>query len=475
MTIDLDASLNDIGYAKVLVALKPQMALAQPAAAEAELDAHFVVPDQTQVARLAAVADRAASRKFKRPEALTQRRVRVYPHLGLALGYVDRRGSASLAADNRVDTVVPAPEMRLIRPVSVHAPSRVTADPTWGLTRLKVPQLWAAGFTGEGVLVGHLDTGIDGRHPALRDAIDEFAEFDWAGERVPGAKPWDSDQVTPAHGTHTAGTIAGRPTTKRNVGVAPGAKLASGLVIEGGQVIDRVLAGMEWVLSKGARILSMSLGLPGYTTAFQVLTNAVRNQNVLPVMAVGNEGPNTSRSPGNYDNVLGVGAMNRQNIVADFSGSQKFQRANDPLVPDLVAPGVDVISCAPNNGYAEMNGSSMATPHVAGVAALLLQAKPTATASELEQAILSSCRLPSSMLKERGNRGVPDAVAAFTTLTGHPPVRMVRRAVPKPPQRRRKLARGTKAAARARPASPGRRSKRRSKRRAATARPRRTR
>ncbi|MFL5029351.1 MAG: S8 family peptidase [Xanthobacteraceae bacterium] len=471
MTIDLDASLNAIGYAKVIVALKPQMALARTAAAEAELDMHFVLPDETQVARLAAVAERAASKKFRRAQALTRRKVRVYPHLGLALGYVNRQGSASLAADNRVDAMAPASEMRLIRPVEVKGPGRATSAPTWGLTRLKVPQLWAAGLTGEGVLVGHLDTGIDGWHSALRDAIDEFAEFDWAGDRVPGAKPWDSDEVTPAHGTHTAGTIAGRPTAKGTVGVAPGAKLASGMVIEGGQVIDRIIAGMEWVVSKGARVLSMSLGLPGFTPAFEILTTALRNQNVLPVIAVGNEGPNSSRSPGNYDNVLSVGAMSRQNIVADFSGSQAFQRTDDPLVPDLAAPGVDVTSCAPSNRYAEMSGSSMATPHVAGLAALLLQAKPTATVNELEQAILSSCQLPSGMLKERANRGVPDAVAAFTILTGRPPVAVARRPAAKTTRRRRKRAPTAKVPRHLR----GARSKRPPKRRAAAGRSRRRR
>ncbi len=421
MASDLEANLSDLGYAKVIIALKPQMATEHAAVAEAALASHFMVPSGTQAARLSAVAERAASRSFRRPQPLPQRKVRVYPHLGLALGYVDQQGATALAADNRVESMVPAPEMSLIRPVSSQAVARPSVAPTWGIARLRVPELWAAGFTGAGVLVGHLDTGIDGKHPALRTAIDEFAEFDMAGDRVPGARPWDSDEITPAHGTHTAGTIAGRPTSKRTVGVAPGAKLASGMVIEGGQVIDRILAGMDWVVSKGARILSMSLGLRGYTPAFQVITDALRTQNVLPVFAVGNEGPETSRSPGNYVNVVSVGAMNQQDIVADFSGSQTFNRPGDPLVPDLVAPGVNVISCAPNKGYVALNGSSMATPHVAGLAALLLQAKPTATADELESAITSSCKLPGGMLKERGNRGVPDAVAAFTTLTGRAP------------------------------------------------------
>ena len=421
MPSDLDATLSDVGYAKVIIALKPQMAAEHVATAEAALATHFTVPSATQAARLSAVAERAASRSFRRPQPLPQRKVRVYPHLGLALGFVDRQGATALAADNRVETVGPAPEMSLIRPVASKAAAKPGAKPTWGIGRLGVPALWAAGFTGTGVLVGHLDTGIDGKHPALRAAIDEFAEFDLAGDRVPGAKPWDSDEITPGHGTHTAGTIAGRP-TKRTIGVAPGAKLVSGMVIEGGQVIDRILAGMDWVLSKGARILSMSLGLRGYTPAFQVITDALRAQNVFPIFAVGNEGPETSRSPGNYANVLSIGAMNVQDIVADFSGSQAFNRPGDALVPDLVAPGVDVISCTPGKGYIALSGSSMATPHVAGLAALLLQAKPAATASELEDAIVSSCKLPSGMLKERGNRGIPDAVAAFTTLTGRAPV-----------------------------------------------------
>jgi subtilisin len=420
MTTDLDADFQSLGYAKVIVELKPRISLGGSAATEAEFANFFVMPSERQAARLAAVAVRSASRNFRRPTSVEQRKIRVYPHLGLAIGYVNRQGATSLAADNRVGALVAAPEMSLIRPVASNAPTPSSAEPTWGIKRLRVPELWAAGFTGKGVLVGHLDTGIDGTHPALKPAIDEFAEFDMAGDRVPGAQPTDSDRITPSHGTHTAGTIAGRPTAQRTVGVAPDAKLASGMVIEGGQVIDRILSGMDWVLSKGVRILSMSLGLPGFTPAFEVIVNALRTNNVLPILAIGNEGPGTSRSPGNYDNVLSVGAMDEDNIVADFSGSQAFNRTDDPLVPDLVAPGVDAISCGPNKTYVSMDGSSMATPHIAGLAALLLEAKPGATADELKAAIYSSCSLPPAMLNERGNRGVPDAVVAFAKLTGNP-------------------------------------------------------
>lgn len=415
MATQLEETLAAAGYAKVIVTLKPGVAAsgAKASATEKTLKAHFTVPSEAQAEAVAATAKRSASKQYKRPVSLEARPVRVYPHLGLALGFVDPGGAASLKADNRVSDVEVAPVLSLIRPVAMRR-ARLKVSPTWGIKRLNVLKLWAAGFKGKGVIVGHLDTGVDGSHPALRNAISSFAEFDMAGDQVPGAQPSDSGD----HGTHTAGTIAGRPHPKGAFGVAPEATLASAMVIEGGQVIDRILAGLDWVISQNARVLSMSLGLRGFTPAFQVVIDALRNAKVLPVIAAGNEGPNTSRSPGNYANVLSVGACNKADEVADFSGSQMFNRPDDPLVPDLVAPGVDVLSCVPGNRFERMDGSSMATPHVAGLAAILAGAKPSATADEIEQAILKSCTRPAGMPEARANRGVPDAISAFEILTG---------------------------------------------------------
>jgi subtilisin len=424
---DLGDTLDAAGYAKVIVSLRPTAvaAMAAPAgappiakvdrvSAESSLQNHFIIPSEAQAISLAASARRAASKTLAKVDA-TATRVRVYPHLGLAMGFVDRSGLASLERDPTVELVVKAPELSLIRPINAQR-AKLAATTTWGIRRLKADQLWAAGYTGKGVVVGHLDTGVDGSHPALKGAIAAFAEFDMKGDQVPNAKPWDSD----THGTHTAGTIVGRQVSKGRFGVAPDAQIASGMVIEGGQVIDRILAGFEWIVGKGARVLSMSLGLRGYTTAFQVVIDALRSANVLPVIAVGNEYASSSRSPGNYANVLSIGAMADNNTVADFSSSQRFDRPADPLVPDLVAPGVDVLSCVPGGKYASMDGSSMATPHVAGLAALLLEAASTASATELEDAILKSCVRPSSMDLSRANRGVPDAIKAFEVLVGQP-------------------------------------------------------
>ena len=188
----------------------------------------------------------------------------------------------------------------------------------------------------------------------------------------PAPKPHDSDE----HGTHTAGTIAGRPVGGRHVGVAPGARLASAIVIEGGDAIARVLGGMDWALGLGARVLSLSLGFRGWWPDFLAVTRVLRQKGVLPVFAVGNEYAGSSRSPGNYPEALSVGACGEDDRVADFSSSQRFNRKKDPVVPDLVAPGVGIVSAKPGGGYQAMDGTSMATPHVAGLAALLLEAEP---------------------------------------------------------------------------------------------------
>jgi subtilisin family serine protease len=201
---------------------------------------------------------------------------------------------------------------------------------------MRVPALWRQGLSGEGILVGHLDTGVDGEHPALVEAIEFFAEFDDFGREVtPAPAPFDTDE----HGTHTAGTIAGRPVSDRRVGVAPGAKLASAVVIEGGDAVARVLGGMDWAVGHNVRILSMSLGFRGFWEDFLPLTQLLRARNVLPVFAVGNEGPGTSLSPGNYSEALSVGAHDRQGQVADFSSSQRFIRTNDALVPHRISRG----------------------------------------------------------------------------------------------------------------------------------------
>jgi subtilisin len=410
MANGIEETIANIGFAKVLVSLSSDASRTSAQALQRDMGNLFAQIDPGQERSLIAAAVGKKKGFATRKEGHIPS-VRVFPHLGLALGQCTSSQLGALRSDTRVSKVELAPEFSLIRPVS-SMPARAAVGQTWGIQRLRLPSAWAAGYRGKGVVVAHLDTGVDSSHPALRDSIHAFAEFDLTGEQVPNARPRDSA----THGTHTAGTIAGRRTGRGEIGCAPECRLASALVIEGGDVIGRILGGLEWSIEQGSTVLSMSLGLRGFTPAFQTVINALRSNDVLPIIAVGNEGPNTSRSPGNYVNVLSVGAMNAQDFVSDFSGSQRFNRPDDPLVPDLVAPGEGVLSAMPGGHYAENRGTSMATPHIAGLAAVLRQAAPTANASAIEDAILASCRLPKGMLPDRGNRGVPDAVSALTHL-----------------------------------------------------------
>jgi len=407
--MDLNTQLKMLGVAEVMAVLKSTNGEATKGA-KAIAD-HFRSTGSSHDAALletlrSTVKGKAAAKLPKRPPPF-----HVYPHLGIVLGTVDKDGLAKLRKDKAVAKVLPAPVLSLIRPTASDE-AKAKKGITWGVEALGVPKLWHQGCNGKGILVGHLDTGVDGKHPALKGAIAAFAEFNLLGQPVPGAKPHDTDE----HGTHTAGTIAGRAVNGVSFGVAPGAKLASAIVIEGGNVVARILAGMNWVVGQKVRILSMSLGLRGYDGSFLFLVQLLRRLDILPVFAVGNEGSGTSRSPGNYVEALSVGAYDEKGQVALFSSSQKFNRPKDPIVPDLVGPGVDVLSCIPNGRYALMSGSSMATPHIAGLAAILMQAKPKAKANQIEGAIFKSCRLLKGMTADRANRGVPDAIKALTFL-----------------------------------------------------------
>jgi subtilisin family serine protease len=338
-----------------------------------------------------------------------------YPNLGVMLGSVDTDGLAGLQASDDVAAICGSPPISLIRPEDVAAAS-LSSNVTWGIQHLGVPRLWKAGLTGKDIRIAHLDTGIDARHPAFKaGALADFAEFELSlGQRItPSPAPHDSDD----HGTHTAATIAGRPVAGKHIGVAHGALLHSALVIEGGNVVARVLGGLDWAIGASVRIISLSLGFRGWWEDFIPIVQIIRSRGILPVIAVGNEGPGTSRSPGNYPMALSVGAIDQIPQVASFSSSQTFARPQDGLVPDLVAPGVNVISAAPGKRYQSMSGSSMATPHIAGLAALLWEAQPAATAAAIEHAIFGSCRLLGAMTADRANRGEPDAVDAFMRLT----------------------------------------------------------
>ena len=182
--------------------------------------------------------------------------LRYFPNLGILFGTVDEDGVNGLRSHTaEVSAVLSPPEMSLIHPVEDAALAGPNAGNSWALDRLRVPFLWDKGWTGEGILIGHLDTGVDTTHPAISGSVDAFAEFDAIGRSVANPQKTDSG----FHGTHTAGILVGKPYEGAIFGVAPGAKLVTATVIEHGDTAARVIAGLEWCIGQGIKWLTSRL------------------------------------------------------------------------------------------------------------------------------------------------------------------------------------------------------------------------
>lgn len=251
---------------------------------------------------------------------------------------------------------------------------------TWGVAKIQAPEVWGGFGRGAGVLVGHLDTGVDDTHPALAGKVACFEEFDNMGNPIGAGAAYDSG----SHGTHTGGTICGRTYRGVNIGVAPDARLCSALVLPGGGgSFAQIIGGMEWLLIQGVHVMNMSLGALGYTNLWNLPILNSTLAGVLVVASIGNSGHGTSGGPGNDPLAFGVGATHHEDAVAGFSGGQTlvgvpwlFGWSLTYMKPDLSAPGVQVLSSIPGPDLAAYNGTSMAAPHVAGAAALALSAEP---------------------------------------------------------------------------------------------------
>lgn len=243
----------------------------------------------------------------------------------------------------------PAPLAETV-PIGV---SQVKAPPAWGCSR------------GKGIKVAVLDTGIDWTHPDLIANVKGAVSF------VPGQTAMDGH----GHGTHCAGTI-GAPINGRGVvGVAPEAWLYAVKVLanNGQGNWSWLISGLSWCVQNRIHIASMSLGGGGAPAALELMCNAAFNRGVLLVAAAGNSGPgmNTVGQPGKYKSVIAVSAIDNTNVIANFS-------SRGPEV-EIAAPGVQVLSTIPGGGYAQMSGTSMACPHVAGGAAVVWGAHRFAT------------------------------------------------------------------------------------------------
>jgi subtilisin family serine protease len=293
--------------------------------------------------------------------------------------------------------------------------------------QIGAPIAWAAGFDGTGIDVGVIDTGIDANHPDLAGKVEAAQNF------VPAGEPGGGDQTDVTdrfgHGTHVASIIAGTGAASggRYKGVAPGAKLivAKALSDAGFGSDSTIIAAMQWeAATQHARIVSMSLG-GGPTDGTDPLSQAVNDltaqYGTLFVIAAGNSGPGASTvaTPGAAASALTVGAVDSADKLAFFS-SRGPRLGDDPAVkPELTAPGWNIIaaraagtslgegSSVPGGGpidefYTAASGTSMATPHVAGAVAALVQAHPDWTAEELKAALVGTAHDIGDTVYEQG-------------------------------------------------------------------------
>lgn len=284
----------------------------------------------------------------------------------------------------------------VVEPIERDAVSISAGDPPpWGILKVGADQVWADGVLGSGVVVANIDTGVDYTHEAL---VSQYrgnlggGTFDhdyswWDPTGICGDVPCDND----GHGTHTMGTMVGGdgpgPFTP-DIGVAPGARwmaakgceesfCTEGSLLSAGEFVmaPTDLNGLNPDPSKRPDIVNNSWGgAPGDGFYVEVV-QAWRAAGIIPVFAAGNDGPGceSGGSPGDYLESFSAGATDENDRIAEFSsrGPSGFGKLN----PDVSAPGVDVISSVPGDGYASFSGTSMATPHTAGTLALVLSAE----------------------------------------------------------------------------------------------------
>ena len=261
---------------------------------------------------------------------------------------------------------------------------------------IKAPYAWSHNYTGKNVTIAIIDTGIDANHSSLDDLDDNPATND---PKVIAFKDFVNGKETPyddnGHGTHCASIAAGTGNGTPYVGVAPGAKLVGIKVLDSrgyGKLSDLISA-VQWAIDNkdkyNIRIISMSLGASingDDSSPLEKICDAAVDAGIVVVTAAGNFGPwyDTVVIPATAKKVISVGAVNDEGRIAFFSS--RGNTLDGRLKPELVAVGVDVTAAKANskNGYITYSGTSMASPEVAGAAAILLEANSSLTPKEIK-------------------------------------------------------------------------------------------
>ncbi|WP_433362690.1 S8 family serine peptidase [Actinoplanes sp. CA-142083] len=297
---------------------------------------------------------------------------------------------------------------------------KVSAALAESTAQIGAPTAWQAGLDGSGVKVAVLDTGIDASHPDVAGQVAASRDFSGSGDTV--------DRF--GHGTHVAATVAGsgQGSGGREKGVAPGAKLLIGKVLDdsGNGYESSIIEGMQWAVDSGARVVNMSLGgePTDGTDPMAAAVDALSAQTgALFVVAAGNEGgTSTVGTPGSAPAALTVGAVDKNNKLADFS-SRGPRVGDSGLKPEITAPGVDIIAARAAGTtmgepvdalYTAASGTSMATPHVAGAAAILAGQHPGWSGARIKDALVSTAATQSDVNVFGQGAGRVDLARAVT-------------------------------------------------------------
>ncbi|WP_254864312.1 S8 family serine peptidase [Halovivax gelatinilyticus] len=290
---------------------------------------------------------------------------------------LDRVSVEELAEIDGIESIEPHLTVDAPEPVDVENDVDPQQSYTYGLEQINVPEAWGDfGATGENVRVVVADTGVDADHPDIELA----AEDGWSDPVGGSSTPVDNH----GHGTHVSGTIAGGADSGTAIGVAPDAELANVRVCTGsGCQGAAIMESFQFAVDTDSDVINLSLGGPITGSYVDVVYNSM-DAGTLVVSSIGNDGEGTSGSPGAPYDSIASGATNENLQVTSFSGGTLLQEgdfggnwmshwpAGSFITPDVAAPGAAVVSAQPGGGYQQMSGTSMSSPHKAGVATAIL-------------------------------------------------------------------------------------------------------